>query len=185
MNGPKIYFTIPLFGGIGITQTTVSSFVVMLLLCIAAVVLGSNLQKRPSRRQVLVEKGVTMLYDMVESTMGKHNSYWTPYIGALFLSSICGSFIGMTGIFRSSTADLSTTVTWALMTSFICWGCSIKRNGVAVAVGSGAGQIALDTATGQVTFVAEASRRRASASASAVCAPMRSRASTASSSWVA
>ena len=130
MNGPKIYFTIPLFGGIGITQTTVSSFVVMLLLCIAAVVLGSNLQKRPSRRQVLVEKGVTMLYDMVESTMGKHNSYWTPYIGALFLSSICGSFIGMTGIFRSSTADLSTTVTWALMTSFICCGCSIKRNGV-------------------------------------------------------
>lgn len=130
MNGPKIYFTIPLFGGIGITQTTVSSFVVMLLLCIAAVVLGSNLQKRPSHRQVLVEKGVTMLYDMVESTMGKHNSYWTPYIGALFLSSICGSFIGMTGIFRSSTADLSTTVTWALMTSFICWGCSIKRNGV-------------------------------------------------------
>lgn len=130
MNGPKIYFAIPLFGGIGITQTTVSSFVVMLLLCIAAVVLGSNLQKRPSRRQVLVEKGVTMLYDMVESTMGKHNSYWTPYIGALFLSSICGSFIGMTGIFRSSTADLSTTVTWALMTSFICWGCSIKRNGV-------------------------------------------------------
>ena len=130
MNGPKIYFTLPLFGGIGITQTTVSSFVVMLLLCLAAVVLGSNLQKRPSRRQVLVEKGVTMLYDMVESTMGKHNSYWTPYIGALFLSSICGSFIGMTGIFRSSTADLSTTVTWALMTSFICWGCSIKRNGV-------------------------------------------------------
>ena len=111
MNGPKIYFTIPLLGGIDITQTTVSSFVVMVLLCTAAVVLGGNLQKRPGRRQVLVEKGVTMLYDMVESTMGKHNSYWTPYIGALFLSSICGSFIGMTGIFRSSTADLSTTFT--------------------------------------------------------------------------
>ena len=108
MNGPKIYFTIPLFGGIPITQTTVSSFAVMLLLCIAGIVLGSNLQKRPSRRQVLVEKGVTMLYGMVEDTMGKHNSYWTPYIGALFLSSIFGSYIGMTGIFRSSTADLST-----------------------------------------------------------------------------
>ena len=43
MNGPKIYFTIPLFGGIPITQTTVSSFAVMLLLCIAGIVLGSNL----------------------------------------------------------------------------------------------------------------------------------------------
>ena len=129
MNGPKIYFTIPLFGGIPITQTTVSSFVVMLLLCIAGIVLGRNLQKRPSRRQVLVEKGVTMLYGMVEDTMGKHNAHWAPYIGALFLSSICGTYIGMTGIFRSSTADLSTTVTWALMTSVICWGCSIKANG--------------------------------------------------------
>lgn len=129
MNGPKIYFTIPLFGGIPITQTIVSSFVVMVFLCIAGILLGRNLQKRPSRRQVLVEKGVSMLYGMVEDTMGKQNAYWTPYIGALFLSSICGSYIGMTGIFRSSTADLSTTVTWALMTSFLCWGCSIKANG--------------------------------------------------------
>lgn len=129
MNGSKIYFTFPLFGGIPITQTTVSSFVVMVFLCVAGILLGRNLQKRPSRRQVLVEKGVSMLYGMVEDTMGKHNAYWTPYIGALFLSSICGSYIGMTGIFRSATADLSTTVTWALMTSFLCWGCSIKANG--------------------------------------------------------
>lgn len=129
MNGPKIFFTIPLFGGIPITQTTVSSFVVMICLCVAGVLLGRNLQKRPSRRQVLVEKGVSMLYGMVEDTMGKHNAYWTPYIGALFLSSICGSYIGMTGVFRSATADLSTTMTWALMTSFLCWGCSIKANG--------------------------------------------------------
>lgn len=129
MNGPKIYLTIPIFGGIPITQTIVSSFVVMVCLCVAGILLGRNLQKRPSRRQVLVEKGVSMLYGMVEDTMGKHNAYWTPYIGALFLSSICGSYIGMTGIFRSATADLSTTVTWALMTSFLCWGCSIKANG--------------------------------------------------------
>ena len=130
MNGPIIYFTLPLFGGIPITQTTVSSFLVMIALCVAGILLGRNLQKRPSRRQVLVEKGVSALYGMVEDTMGKHNAYWTPYIGALFLSSICGSYIGMTGIFRSATADLSTTLTWALMTSFLCWGCSIRANGV-------------------------------------------------------
>ena len=129
MNGPKIYFTAPILGGIPITQTAASSFVVMLILCIAGIVLGRNLQKRPGRCQVLVEKGVSMLYGMVEDTMGKHNAYWTPYIGALFLSSLFGTLIGMTGILRSATADLSTTVTWALMTSVICWGCSIKQNG--------------------------------------------------------
>lgn len=76
-----------------------------------------------------MERLVEMLYDLVEDTMGKHNSYWTPYIGALFLSSAFGSLIGMTGFLRSSTADLSTTLTWALMTSVICWACSIKTNG--------------------------------------------------------
>ncbi|MBQ2230222.1 MAG: F0F1 ATP synthase subunit A, partial [Oscillospiraceae bacterium] len=88
MNGPKIYFTIPIFGGIPITQTTVSSFVVMIFLCTAGILLGRKLKKRPGKMQVLTEKLVGMLYDLVESTMGKHNSYWTPYIGALFLSSI-------------------------------------------------------------------------------------------------
>lgn len=129
MTGPKIYFTIPLFGGIPITQTTVSSFVVMVLLCIAGICLGRNLQKRPDRRQVLVEKGVTALYDMVADTMGPHNLYWTPYVGALFLSSLFGTLIGMTGILRSATADLSTTLTWALMTSVLCWACGIRANG--------------------------------------------------------
>ena len=87
MNGPKIYFTIPIFGGIPITQTTVSSFVVMIFLCTAGILLGRKLKKRPGKMQVLTEKLVGMLYDLVESTMGKHNSYWTPYIGALFLNA--------------------------------------------------------------------------------------------------
>ncbi len=129
MNGPKIYFTIPVLGGIPITQTTVSSFLVMVLLCVAGYFLGRKLEKRPGRTQVVVEKLVGMLYNMVEDTMGKHNSYWTPYIGALFLSSLGGTLIGMTGFLRSSTADLSTTLTWALMTSVLVWACSIRANG--------------------------------------------------------
>ena len=128
MNGPKIYLQIN--GQNIITQTTVSSFVVMVLLCAAGYFLGRNLKKRPGKMQVITEKGVTTIYGLVEDTMGKHNSYWTPYIGALFLSSLGGSFIGMTGIFRSTTSDISTTLTWALMTSFLVWGCTIKNSGL-------------------------------------------------------
>ncbi len=128
MNGPKIYLQIN--GMNVITQTAVSSFVVMALLCVAGYFLGRDLKKRPGRMQVITEKGVTMLYNLVEDTMGKHNAYWTPYIGALFLSSIGGSLIGMTGILRSTTSDISTTLTWALMTSFLVWGCTIKNSGL-------------------------------------------------------
>ncbi|MGX8698940.1 MAG: F0F1 ATP synthase subunit A, partial [bacterium] len=94
VNGPFIYFTIPLFGGIPITQTTVSSLAVMLILVLAGRYLGKDLEKRPGTRQVLAEKLVLFFQDLVEETMGAHNVYWTPYIGALFLSSILGTLIG-------------------------------------------------------------------------------------------
>jgi len=129
VDGAFIYFTIPIFGGIPITQTTVSHLIVTIFLCAACVILGKNLKKRPDGIQVMVEKGVMMLQSMVVETMGAHNVHWTPFIGTIFLSSICGSFIGLTGFLRSSTADLSCTLVWALMVSFIIWYNNIKNNG--------------------------------------------------------
>lgn len=130
VNGAKIYFSIDIFGlKINITQTAVSLLAVSLLLITAAFFLGRNLKKRPGRLQVVTEKLVTMLYNMVEDTMGKHNLHYAPYIGALFLSSIMGSLIGMTQIFRSTTADLSVTLAWALVTSVMVWYQNIKNNG--------------------------------------------------------
>lgn len=131
VTGPYIYFTIPILGGINITQTTLSVLVVTLLLGTCAYFLGRNLTKRPGKLQVLTEKGVMMLHNIVVDTMGAHNASWTPYIGTIFLSSICGSFIGLTGFLRSSTADLSVPLTWGIMTSVIIWYQSIKRNGFA------------------------------------------------------
>ena len=129
VDGAFIYFTIPIFGGIPITQTTVSHLIVTILLCWACVFLGKNLKKRPDGKQVLVEKGVMMLRNMVVETMGPHNAHWTPFIGTIFLSSILGSFIGLTGFLRSSTADLSCTLVWALMVTAIIWYNNIKNNG--------------------------------------------------------
>lgn len=129
INGPKIYFTIPIFGGIQVTQTLVTSFVVTLILCVSGVLLGRGLKKRPGKRQVLTEKAVTVITDMVKEAMGAHNAHWAPLIATIFLSSLLGTFLGMTGVLKSSTADISTTMTWALMVSAICWYQAIKNNG--------------------------------------------------------
>ena len=131
-NGPRILVEFEIFGvNVSITQTVLSSFVVMVILLILSWRLGKGLQKRPTRRQVLVEKGVSILYNLVEDTMGKHNSHFTPFIGALFCSSVLGSLISMFGgVLRSSTADLSTTITWALIVTVMVWYNNIKRNGV-------------------------------------------------------
>ena len=129
VDGAFIYFTIPIFGGINITQTTVSHLIVTIFLCTLSIVLGKRLTKRPDGLQVMVEKGVMMLQGMVAESMGAHKIHWTPFIGTIFLSSLCGSFIGLTGFLRSSTADLSCTMVWALMVSFIIWYNNIKNNG--------------------------------------------------------
>ena len=130
VSGAFVYFTIPILGGIPITQTTVSSFIVTLILIIACIKLGKNLKTRPSGVQVMVEKGVDMLYGMVADNMGTHNLHWAPFIGTIFLSSICGSFIGLTGFLRSTTADLSCVMVWAVMVSVIIWRNNIKANGL-------------------------------------------------------
>ena len=129
VTGAFVYFTIPILGGIPITQTTVSSFLVMLLMVICSLRLGRNLQKRPGGVQVLVEKGVAMLYNMVADSMGEHNLHWAPFIGTIFLSSLLGSYIGLTGFLRSSTADLSCVLVWAVTVSVIIWYNNIKANG--------------------------------------------------------
>ena len=131
VTGAYIYFTIPIFGGIPITQTTISGLIVTLLLCGCFVYFGKDLKKRPDGKQVMVEKGVLMLYNLVCDTMGKHNARYLPLIGTIFLSSICSSFIGLTGFFRSATADLSVPLVWAIAVSVIIWTNTIKKDGVA------------------------------------------------------
>lgn len=127
VSGAKTLFQI---GPFAVTQTILSLIVVTVGLAIAGILLGRNLQKRPGKLQVLTEKGVGMLMNLVRDTMGAHNMSWVPYIGTIFLSSMAGSLIGMTGFLRSTTADLAVVLTWAVMTSVIIWYQSIKRNGL-------------------------------------------------------
>ena len=126
VRGAKTLFEI---GPIAITETILSLIIVTALLAVAGIYLGKDLKKRPGKLQVLTEKGVGMLINLVTGTMGAHNIGWVPYIGTIFLSSMLGSLIGMTGFLRSTTADLAVVLTWAVMTSVIIWYHSIKRNG--------------------------------------------------------
>ena len=137
VNGPKVFYELPfdlpdtsIFTMKNlITQTTISLLAVTIILMIVATLVTKRLTKRPGKLQVVAEKLVTMLYGLVEDTMGKHNLKFAPYIGTVFLSSICGTLIGMTQIFRSATADLSVTAAWALVTIVMVWYNNIKNFG--------------------------------------------------------
>lgn len=117
-------------GPFQITETILSLTVVSVLMALAGILLGRGLKKRPGKLQVLTEKGVGMMMSLITDTMGEHNIGWVPYIGTIFLSSLFGSLIGLTGFLRSTTADLAVVLTWALMTSVLIWYHTIKRNGI-------------------------------------------------------
>ena len=130
ITGAYIYFTIPIFGGIPVTQTMLSQLIITIALCCAFVILGKGLSKeKPSGRQVLVEKGISMLQNLVTESMGPQNVHWTPFVATIFLSSLLGSYIGLTGFLRSTTADLSCVIVWAVMVTVIIWYNNIKNNG--------------------------------------------------------
>ena len=138
VNGPKVFFELPFdLPDINIftmknliTQTTITLFAVTILLIVVSLIVTKNLsKKRPGGLQIVAEKLVNMLYGLVEDTMGKHNMKFAPYIGTIFLSSICCTLIGMTQIFRSATADLSVTMAWALVTTGMVWYNNIKNFG--------------------------------------------------------
>lgn len=112
-----------------ITQTTISILLVTIILIVTAKIATRRLTKRPGRLQVVAEKLVGMLYGLVSDTMGKHNMHFAPYIGTLFLSSIIGTLIGMTSIFKSTTSDLSVTLAWALVTTALVWYNNIRNFG--------------------------------------------------------
>ena len=126
VEGAQVLFTV---FGIEITQTILSMTVVTAVLMTLGILLGRNLQKRPGKLQVLTEMGVGMLRNLVSGVMGEHNVGWLPFIGTIFLSSIFGTLIGLTGFLRSTTADLAVVLTWSIMTSVIIWYQNIKRLG--------------------------------------------------------
>ena len=89
LNGAKILYTIhtdiPFLGDFKITQTLVSTWIVMALLSGFAIWLGRNLKlENVSKRQAAAEFIVTRLDQFVHDNMGYHFDQYIPLIGSIF-----------------------------------------------------------------------------------------------------
>lgn len=133
INGARIYwqsdFSLPLFGQISITETMVNAWLVMLLILFLCIFFTRNLQKIPKGKQALIEKAILMVDNLVEQNMGKGCLHFAPYIVTLMLSSVLGSLVSLIGL-RSVTADLNTTVGWAVMTFCMILYANIRYKGL-------------------------------------------------------
>ncbi len=137
VEGPKILFRIPLLNNgmpvldsIAITETIRNSWIVILIVTFLCIFLTRGLvTKNPSKKQLAAEKIYDMLMNLVTGVMGEKYRKFAPYIGALFIYSMMGSLLSLTGL-RPVTGDLSTTAGMAILTTIMVQVNNIRSNGV-------------------------------------------------------
>lgn len=129
INGPRVLGY--LFGNtdLPITETMRNAWIVMAFILFLCIFLTHRMQKIPQGKQALAEKAVVMIENLVDSTMGKNCRAFAPYIATLLMSSLFGSLASLVTL-RPVTADLNTTLGWALITFALITYNKIKFNGV-------------------------------------------------------
>ena len=116
INGPKILFTLPVFGGINISESIVHTWIVMAIITFVCWWLTRDLSvQNPGRKQIIAEKLVTMAQGLVDSNMGTQWREYTPYVATILAFSFLCSLMSVAGL-RSPTADFSVTLAMALVT---------------------------------------------------------------------
>ncbi|MFZ7133025.1 MAG: F0F1 ATP synthase subunit A [Eubacteriales bacterium] len=126
MSGPKIYAD---FFGFQITTTTINMWIVMLGITIFCLLATRKLQRVPGKLQAVAELIVSSINGLTESTMGKHNMAFAPYMLTLFMYLGIANLVGLVGL-RPPTSDLTMTLALALLTFFMTQFFGIKSKGI-------------------------------------------------------
>lgn len=133
INGPRILAripeTVPFIGGQPITETMRNAWIVMIAITCLCLFLTSRMEKIPKGKQCLAEKAVLLIDNLVDTTMGPNCRAYSPYIATLLMSSFLGSLASLF-FMRPVTADLNTTLGWALITFTLILYSNIRYKGL-------------------------------------------------------
>lgn len=125
--GPRIIFELP--GGIPVTETVTTTWIIMALLILFSYVATRNFERVPKGLQNVVELLVDGINKLTAQTMGEDKIAFAPYIGTLIIYLVCANLAGLFG-FRPPTADVNTTMGLALMTFVMIHFFGMKSKGV-------------------------------------------------------
>jgi len=123
-------FTIPLFGGISISESVVVTWIIIAAMTIASICLVRNLKvENPGKKQLLLETAISGIYKFFEETIGEHGKRYIPYLITIMLYLGVANLIGLIG-FKPPTKDLTVTAAMAFMSIVLIEYAGIHQKGV-------------------------------------------------------
>ena len=123
-------FTIPIFGGIDVAESTVISWVIMAIIMILTLVLTRNMKvENPGKLQVGVEYVVESLQNIVRGIVGHEGERYVPYLATVLVFLGISNVFAVTGM-KPPTKDLNVSAAVALMSIVLVQIASIRQNQV-------------------------------------------------------
>jgi len=133
ISNPAFHAMEPFWDKWGVTHgdlnNVLNTWLVMIILVVAAVIVKSKLEMIPRGSQNFWEVVVSTLEDTVVTTMGEHGRPYFPLVASLALFILGCNLIGIIPWFQSSTNNLNTTLALALVSFFTTHVVGIKHHG--------------------------------------------------------
>lgn len=126
----EVLFTIPIFGGIPITETVVVMWVIMAVMILGGWLVTRNFTvENCSKRQLIVESVYTMLENFFKGLVGERGAAFIPYLLIVITFLAISNFFGVFGV-KPPTKDISLTGVLAIMSIILVQAAGIRAKGV-------------------------------------------------------
>lgn len=125
----KTVFTIPVLGGIPVSEAVVVTWMIMAVLILLCILLVRNLKvENPGRKQVVLEAAVSWIYNFFDETLGKNGRAYIPYMITVILYLGISNVIGIFG-FKPPTKDINVTLALSIMSIVLIEVAGIRKKG--------------------------------------------------------
>ena len=122
-------FTIPLFGGIPISESIVVTWIIIGVLTLLAILFVRNLRvENPGKKQIVLETAIGGMYHFFEDSMGSHGKRYIPYMITVGLYIGVANLIGLFG-FKPPTKDMNVAIALAFMSILLIEIAGVKQKG--------------------------------------------------------
>jgi F-type H+-transporting ATPase subunit a len=122
-------FTIPVFGGVAVSESVVVTWIIMAVMTILSICVVRNLRiENPGKKQIFMETVIGGLVHFFEDLLGEHGKRYAPYLISTVLYIGISNLIGYFG-FKPPTKDFNVTAALALMSIVLIEYAGIHQKG--------------------------------------------------------